>query len=106
MLRNEDAQFVEYWQKNRLNKKKVWRQLSLGLPLASFLVIAIFLNFLSGWDKRAEMKFNSSSSSLILVLLIACILIVVFIVIFSVRHQWDLNEQRFNELLNQSQKNE
>lgn len=38
-------------------------------------------------------------SSLLLVLLVAVLLIVVFIVIFSVRHKWDINEQRYRELL-------
>jgi O-antigen ligase len=71
----------------------------LGLPLGAVLVIAIFANLLSGWYKRADMEMKSEESSLILVLVGAAILIVAFIVVFSVRHNWDMNEQRYRELL-------
>ena len=99
MLTEEENGFIGYWENNRLRKKKVWRQLSIGLPLAVVLVIAIFANLFSGWDKRAEMEMNKERSSLILVLLAAALLIVAFIVIFSARHRWDLNEQRYKELM-------
>ena len=98
MLTEEEEKFVEYWQYHRLRKRKVLKQLSVGLPLAVVIAAAIFINFFSGWDKRAQMVINSSPS-LILVVLIACLIIVVFITIFSVRHNWDLNEQRYRELL-------
>ena len=42
---------------------------------------------------------KKEESSLILVLLAAALLIVAFVVVFSVRHRWDLNEQRYRELL-------
>jgi len=99
MLTEEEKGFVEYWENNRLRKKKVWRQLSIGLPLAVVLVMAIFANLFSGWDKRAEMEMKKEQSSLILVLLAAALLIVAFVVVFSARHRWDLNEQRYRELL-------
>jgi len=99
MLTEEENGFIGYWENNRLRKKKVWRQLSIGLPLAVVLVISIFANLFSGWDKRAEMEMNKERSSLILVLLAAALLIVAFIVIFSARHRWDLNEQRYKELM-------
>ena len=67
------------------------------------LVIAIFANFFSGWYKRAEMVRNEATqkndASLILVLIVAALLIVAFIIIFSVRHKWDINEQRYRELI-------
>jgi len=99
MLTEEENGFIGYWENNRLRKKKVWRQLSIGLPLAVVLVIAIFANLFSGWDKRAEMEMKKEQSSLILVLLAAALLIVAFVVVFSARHRWDLNEQRYRELL-------
>jgi membrane protein YdbS with pleckstrin-like domain len=99
MLSEEEKGFIGYWENNRLRKKKIWRQLSLGLPLGSVLVIAIFANLVSGWYKRADMEMKSEESSLILVLVAAAILIVVFIVVFSARHNWDMNEQRYRELL-------
>lgn len=99
MLSSEETGFVAYWSENREKKKKVLRHLYVGLPTAAILVVAIFVNFFSGWYKRAGMQLRSEDSSLILVLLVAAILITVFMVIFSARHRWDLNEQRYRELL-------
>lgn len=102
VLTEQEKEFIAYWEANRLKKKKITRQLSVGLPLAAILVVAIFINFFSGWYKKADMVRNQmeqqGQSSLILVLLIACILIVVFITIFSVRHNWDRHEQHYREL--------
>ncbi len=98
MLTDEEKKFIVFWEENRARKKKVLRQLAIGLPLAVFLVIAIFVNFFSGWYKRADMEIRSSTS-LVLVLMIAAVLIVVFVTVFSVRHKWDINDQRYRELL-------
>lgn len=98
MLTEEEKNFIEYWEYHRLKKKKVIKQLSVGLPLGVLIVAAIFINFFSGWDKRAQMVINTDPS-LILILIIASLLIVLFFAIFSVRHQWDLNEQRYKELV-------
>ena len=103
MLTKDEREFVAYWEANRLRKKKVFNQLALGLPLAVLLVIAIFVNFFSSWYKRAEMARNEAvmqnQSSLVLVLIVAALLIVIFVVIFSVKHKWDINEQRYRELV-------
>ena len=104
MLTEEENRFIWYWENNRLRKKKISRQLSVGLPLGAVLVIAIFANLLSGWYKRADMELKEEESSLILVLLAAAILIVAFIVVFSARHRWDMNEQRYRELLDRRDK--
>ena len=103
MLSKEEMDFIKYWEANRLRRKKVFRQLALGLPLATVLVAAIFVNFFSGWYKRAEMERNQQlqkyDASLLLILIIAALIIVVFITIFSVRFKWDRHEQRYRELL-------
>jgi membrane protein YdbS with pleckstrin-like domain len=99
MLTKEENEFIGYWEINRQRKKRIWRQLSIGLPLGTVMVIAIFVNLLSGWYKRADIEMKKEESSLILVLLAAALLIVAFIVVFSVRHRWDINEQRYRELL-------
>jgi|SRR5690606_38004587 len=98
MLTEDEKKFVEYWEKNRSAKKKVLKQLSVGLPLAVMIVLATFLNFFSGWYKRAEMVWRANTS-LILVIVIAAILIVIFMAIFSARHKWEMNEQRYREFL-------
>lgn len=99
MLTEQEKAFIVYWEVNRLRKKKVLKQLSVGLPLAVVLVIAIFLNFFSGWYKRADMARSEEEPTLILVLIVAALLIVIFVVIFSARHRWDMNEQHYKELL-------
>lgn len=72
--------------------------MAVGLPLSVLLVVAIFVNFFSGWYKRADMEIRSSSS-LVLILIIAAMLIVAFMTVFSEKHKWDINEQRYQELL-------
>jgi uncharacterized BrkB/YihY/UPF0761 family membrane protein len=103
MLTQEEQNFIIYWEANRLKRKKVFRQLALGLPLGTLLAITIFVNFFSSWYKKAEMVRNEAvmknQSSLILILIIAALLIVVFVVIFSVKHKWDMHEQRYRELI-------
>jgi len=101
MLTDKEKMFIEYWRQNRDKQKKFFKQLALGLPLGLLFAAAIFINLVSGWYKRATMVFNSYPSlpSLILVLIAAVLLIVVFVSVYSVKHKWDLNEQRYKELL-------
>ncbi|MBL7740093.1 MAG: hypothetical protein JNK14_12825 [Chitinophagaceae bacterium] len=103
MLTDEEKKFMVYWEANRLRRKKVFRQLSLGLPMGVILVTAILINFFSGWYKKADMELRSQSqssqASLILVVIIAALLIVSFIVVFSVRHKWEMYEQHYRELM-------
>jgi uncharacterized BrkB/YihY/UPF0761 family membrane protein len=105
MLTEEETRFIEYWESNRLRRKRFFKQLSIGLPLGVLLVIAIFVSFLSGWHRQADIELRSQSqsqpdySSVILVLVIAALLIVVFTAVFSARHKWDMCEQRYRELL-------
>lgn len=98
MLTEDEKRFLDYWENNREQKKKVYRQLSVGLPAGVLLVVAIFVNVLSGWYTRANMAYNGDKS-VFLVLLVAGIGIAVFFTIYSARHRWDQNEQRYRELL-------
>jgi membrane protein implicated in regulation of membrane protease activity len=103
MLTDEETRFMEYWEANRLRKRRGFRQLAVGLPLAVTIMAALFINFFSGWYKRADMMIRSQSqssqASLVLVIVIAALLIVVFTTVFSIRHKWDQHEQRYRELL-------
>ncbi len=105
MLTKDESDFVRYWEQNRLVKKKILHQLYVGLPLAVILVVAIFANLFSGWYSRAQMVMFRENSSLVIILLVASLLIVVFIVIFSARHRWEMNEQRYLELTDKKAKN-
>lgn len=97
MLTKEEKDFIIYWEQNRDNQKRFGRQLMIGLPVATLFVIAIAINFVAGWYKRAYMVMNSAPS-LIPVLIIAGLAITVFIAVFSVKHKWEVNEQHYREL--------
>lgn len=103
MYTEEEQRFLDYWENNRKKSRNLFNGLAFGLPLGLILAITLVLNIASGWHKRATMIFNTDSS-LILVLIIAIILIVVFISVFSVKHRWDMNEQRYRELISKKQK--
>jgi hypothetical protein len=97
MLTEEESQFIVYWEKNRIRQKKITRQFLLGMPLGLLFILPILINFGSGWYKRAQMVANSSDFSPG-TLMIALLLIFGFIAIFSRKHRWEMNEQRYLEL--------
>lgn len=97
MLSSDEKRFLEYWDENREKKKKVYRQLSVGLPFGTVLVLSIFLNVFSGWYTRALMAYNADKS-IFLVLLLGGIGIAVFFTVYAAKHSWDMNEQRYLEL--------
>ena len=103
MLSQQEKDFLRYWEENRLNKKRFLRQFSIGLPLGVLIVVAIFINLLSGWYKQAETVLRSNAS-LMLVIIIGLVCTAVFITIFSSRHQWEQNEQRYQELKRKAEK--
>ena len=103
MLSKEEDQFIIYWEKNRLRRKKTMRQFLLGIPAGLLIVVPILINFGSGWYRRANMEANSDESSP-MVLFIALLLIVGFTAVFWQKHQWDQLEQRYRELLNRRAK--
>lgn len=98
MLTTEEKDFIVYWTENRLKKKKMLWQFTIGLPMGVLIIVALFANIITGWHKRAAMVLQSSGS-MILTIVIAAIGIVIFITVFSVRHKWDQHEQRYKELL-------
>lgn len=96
MITKEEEKFIDYWEQSRGKNKRWISVLTVGLPLALLMVVTIFANFFSGWYKRAAMIRNSDSSQ-VMVLMVAAILIVGFVVYFSAKHQWDMNEKRYLE---------
>jgi len=103
MLNDEEKGFIAFWEANRSRKRNFVRYIQYGLPMGVAIGAGILVNLLSGWDKRASMVANADPS-LILILLIALILIVVFMSVFTVRHRWEINEQRYQELLSKREK--
>ena len=98
MLTQQEKDFINYWEHQRLQKKQFLRKFSIGLPLASLLAIAILINMGSGWYRKADMAVRSHGSVIIIVI-IAILAIVVFITVFSAHHKWDQNELYYKELL-------
>ena len=103
MLSQQEKDFLRYWEENRLNKKRFLRQFSIGLPLGVLIVVAIFVNVLSGWYRQADQVLRNNSS-LMLVIIVALVLTAVFIAIFSSKHKWEQNEQRYLELKKKAEK--
>lgn len=98
MLTQEEQAFLDYWAAQRLRKKKTLKQFSIGLPMGVMIVLALFVNLLVGWHKKAAMVMQSHGS-IIITVVVAAVGIVVFMTIFSRNHQWDMYEQRYQELL-------
>lgn len=101
MLSEDELRFISWWAHNRNKEKKWFKQWLIGLPLGLCFGIAILLNFFSGWYKRADMILHSGVSNRAfnpLILIIAMLLIVSFVAIFSKRHKWEMNEQKYREL--------
>jgi hypothetical protein len=97
MLTEREREFLRYWEANRLQEKKVYKQLLIGLPIGLLFAVPVLLILFSGklWYKRADMVANSTNP---VVLIIAVIAIAVFMAIFYKRHQWDMREQQYQEL--------
>lgn len=100
MLSAQDKEFVEWWGKNRNREKKLVKQLAVGLPLGLAFGFPILLSVMfRGWYK--SMTYVSGSQ--LTIILIAVLLIVVFYAVFRMRFKWEMNEQRYNELLKKAE---
>ena len=67
-------------------------------PFFIVVVLALFINIVTGWHKKALMVLRANTSMVLLVLL-AAVAIVVFFTVFSSRYQREQKEQRYQELL-------
>ena len=97
MLTPDEQSFVEFWANNREREKNIARQIFFGLPFGLLLGAGVLVLLESGWYERANMVANSQSSPWLLV--IAIITIAVFTGIFYKKYKWEMNEQRYMELL-------
>lgn len=99
MLSEKEKAFVQYWEKSREREKKLVWQLLIGIPAGLLFAVPIFLFMFTGqfWYKRAIAVANTQLNPAVMI--IAVILITLFIAIFHKRHQWELKEQLYQELL-------
>jgi uncharacterized membrane protein len=101
MLTEEEKSFIIYWEKHRVQDKKILKQWLVGLPIGILFGLPIVINFFSGWYKRAVMDRNTQISNRDfnpLVLIIAVLLIISFMAIFAKQYRWEMNEQKYKEL--------
>lgn len=101
-MTDEEKGFMLFWEENRDKERKTWRQLIIGLPLGLIFTLPILLNLFSGWNKRAVMVANTQLNPVVLI--VAVMGIAAFFAIFNKKHRWDMNEQRYNELLQKREK--
>ena len=109
MLSDSEIRFIAWWEENRNKEKRLFKQLLVGLPLGILFGVPIFINFFSGWYKRAEMIRNTRMITRDfnpIVLMFAVLLIIFFVAIFSKRHKWEMNEQKYQELKLKGEDNE
>ncbi len=92
-----DEQFFDYWTKNSLKEKSSSRSFMIGLSSGFAIGVGVILTIYSGWYPRATMEANSKLSSV--VLFIAILLISVFIAIMYRKFRWEMQEQRFLEII-------
>jgi hypothetical protein len=76
-MQMDDAQFFDYWTKNREKARSSKRAFLLGLSSGFAIGGALLIAILSGWYPRATMEANSKMSAFIL--FIAILIISVFI---------------------------
>ena len=95
MITNQEQLFIDYWEANRDNQKKIFYQLAIGLPVGLMFALPVLLSVLfHDWYKR--MVFISASQ--ITIILITVLGISVFFALFRMKFKWEENEQRYKEL--------
>lgn len=93
----DDEQFFDYWTKNSLKQKSSSRAFLVGLSAGFAIGVGVIVTTFSGWFPRATMVANSKMSSV--VLFIAILLISVFIAVMYRKFKWEMQDQRFMEII-------
>lgn len=93
----DDDQFAAYWQENSSKEKSGSRAFMFGLSSGFAIGVAVLIVLYSGWYTRATMEANSKLSAVVLFL--AILIISVFIALMYRRFKWEMQEQRFLEIV-------
>ena len=97
-IENDDA-FISYWEKHRVQKKRLLYQLMVGLPIGLLFGLPIVLSVLMrGWYKRMPYVSGTQFN----IILIAVLSIVVFYAIFRMRFKWEQQEERYRALVDRN----
>ena len=102
MLLKEEEDFLKRWQNNAEKEKRKVRLVLVGISGGLVVGIAIIVMLTSGWYVRANMEANTELDPFTLI--VAIIIIAVFCGFFYKKHKFDINEQRYKELLEKKQK--
>ncbi|NCI46239.1 hypothetical protein [Sediminibacterium soli] len=102
MLSSEEESFIGYWEKNREAEKNSLRPFFVGLSGGFAIGIGTLLLLSAGWYERANMEANSRLSSFLLVF--AILAISFFLAFFYRKFRWEMQEQRYRELLARKKK--
>lgn len=103
MYTPEEKKFIKYWEANRNKRKRLFKNLLISLPAGIIIVVAIFINFFSGWYKKATMVANADPS-IFIILFICGLAIVAFWAVFTSYHKWDINETHYQELMSKNKR--
>ena len=94
-MTDEEKDFMNWWEENRLKEKKVLKQMLIGLPIGFAFGLPILLSVLfRGWYNR--MPYISGTQ--LTMILVGILLIIVFYAIFRMYFKWDMREQQYLEL--------
>jgi len=104
MLSSSDEIFLAYWSQNGEKQKTSTRPFLIGLSAGFALGISLILVLSTGWYERANMEANSRLSSI--VFLLAILLISFFMAFFYRKFRWEMQEQRYLELVSRKNKAE
>jgi hypothetical protein len=97
MMKQEDIEFIKYWEKNRLAERRLNSFLKKGLGWGLMMSLPVVLAVLfRGWYKR--MPFVSGTQ--LFLIITACLFISVFYAILKGRMLWDESETRYRQLIN------
>lgn len=97
MQGKDNETFLTYWAENREKEKTSFRPFMIGLSAGFTIGVGIIAAMESGWYERANMEANSRLNYI--VLLIAILLISVFMAFVYRKFSWEMQEQRYLELL-------
>lgn len=101
-MQMDDDVFFAYWQENSEKEKSSRKAFMLGLSSGFAIGGTVIAFILSGWYQRATMVANSKMSAF--VLFIAILGISIFIAFMYRRFKWEMNDQRYQEILAKKRK--
>jgi membrane protein YdbS with pleckstrin-like domain len=97
MLSPENEAFLRWWSQHGEKEKTSLRPFLVGLSIGFSIGVGVILLMESGWYTRANMEANSRLSSVVFVL--AIMILSVFMAFVYRKFRWEMQEQRYQELL-------